>query len=222
MEANREKLFDYADDAQFRGKTASEIFTGIFRDNIWKNGESVSGEGSSLEQAKEIIKALPEIFKRLGIKSLLDIPCGDFNWMKQADLSGINYTGADIVKEIVSLNIEKHSSDTRKFELINLIEDKLPAHDLVFCRDCLVHFSFADIFSSLENIKKSGALYFMTTTFHQQEENKDIHTGGWRPLNFCRPPFGFPEPVLLLDEKCTEMEGRFSDKSLGLWKVSDL
>lgn len=47
-------------------------------------------------------------------------------------------------------------------------------------------------------------------------------TGDWRPLNLERPPFNFPPPAELLAEGCTEAEGRFLDKSLGLWAIKDL
>lgn len=222
METNRENVFDYADDQQFQGKTAPEIFTGIFKENIWKNEESVSGLGSSLEQTSEIIKLLPGVLTKYNIKSILDIPCGDFNWMQQINLDGIFYTGADIVKELIDANNQKYAADYRRFMHLNLIEDEFEEYDLVFCRDCLVHLSFEDIFSSLKNIKSSSSKYFITTTFTGQKENKNIHTGGWRPLNFQKAPFNFPEPLYLLNEKCTEADGMFTDKSLGLWKVEDI
>ena len=222
MEENRENLFDYADDQQFRGKPVAEIFTGIFKDNIWKNEESVSGEGSSMAQTQEIIEHLPAILKKYEIKSFLDVPCGDFNWIQNVDMTGVHYTGGDIVKEIIEANNQKYADEKRRFLHVNLIEDELEKYDLVFCRDCLVHFSFEDIFASLQNIKKSGSLYFMTTTFTEQGSNKNIHTGGWRPLNFEKEPFNFPQPLYLLNENCTEMDGKFADKSLGLWKVEDI
>lgn len=222
MDSNREKLFDYANDEQFKGKTAPEIFAGIFKANIWKNEESVSGEGSSLDQAKEIINSLPAVLSEFNIKSFLDIPCGDFNWMRKIDFAGICYTGADIVPDIIEANIKKYSNEGIKFLNLNLITDDLAKNDLIFCRDCLVHLSYEDIFASLANIKKSGSVYFMTTTFTGQEENKNIHTGGWRPLNFEKAPFNFPKPFYLLNEKCTEMSGEFDDKSLGLWKISGI
>lgn len=38
------------------------------------------------------------MLKKYSIKSILDIPCGDFSWMKKIELDGIEYIGADIVK----------------------------------------------------------------------------------------------------------------------------
>lgn len=221
-QADRAKLYEYSDGSRFKGKTAVEIFTEIEQNNTWTETESVSGIGSSLVQTKEIIDKLPNIFENFGIKVLLDIPCGDFNWMRNADLSQIYYTGGDIVQKIVDANNARHKRPNLRFIAIDLIADPLPASDLIFCRDCLVHLSFHDIFKALANIKKSNAAYLMMTTFPEEEVNKDIQTGGWRPLNLEKGPFFFPKPVYLLNEKCSEMNGAFSDKSLGLWRIKDL
>jgi hypothetical protein len=35
---------------------------------------------------------------------MLDAPCGDFNWMKEVDLSAVHYTGGDIVEPLVNSN----------------------------------------------------------------------------------------------------------------------
>jgi len=225
MKKNREDNYHFADDKPFEGKKTSEVFNDIYKSNLWhisEKRESVSGIGSSLEQTQEILKNLPTIFTKFEIKSILDIPCGDFNWMQKVTFSKLNHSGADIVEAIVNTNIKKYQTENINFVQLNLIEDQLPNFDLIFCRDCLVHLSFNDILKSIENIKKSGSKFLMTTTFTNQESNKDINTGGWRPLNWQLEPFNFPKPIYILNEKCTEMDGIFSDKSLGIWNIADL
>ncbi len=225
MKKNREDIYHFADDKPFEGKKINEVFNDIYKSNLWhisEKRESVSGIGSSLEQTREIIKTFPFVFQKFEITSMLDIPCGDFNWMQKIDFLKIKYTGADIVEAIVKTNSEKYKTQNTKFIQLNLIEDQLSKVDLIFCRDCLVHLSFSDILNAIENIKKSGSKYLMTTTFTDQQSNKDIHTGGWRPLNLELKPFNFPAPIYFLNEKCTEMDGLFKDKSLGLWEIAKL
>jgi hypothetical protein len=41
-------------------------------------------------------------------------------------------------------------------------------------------------------------------------------------LNLQLPPFNFPAPLRLIEENCTEDGGKYADKSLGLWRLSDL
>lgn len=219
---DRATLYDYADGSKFIGKQTEEIFTEIANENLWLEAESVSGIGSAMAQTAEIRKQLPEVLAKFHIKTLFDVPCGDFNWFRDIDLGQVDYLGGDIVKSLITRNNDQFARQNIKFVHCNLITDEFTAVDLVFCRDCLVHFSFADIFRALGNIKKSQSKYLMLTTFPDQEQNQDITTGGWRPLDFTKAPFYFPKPVYLLNEKCTEQDGIFYDKSLGLWQVADL
>ncbi len=219
---DRSNLYEYADGSRFAGKSTEKIFNEITENNVWVENESVSGIGSSLIQAAEIIKKLPGIFENFQIKSLFDVPCGDFNWFQKIDLSKMRYLGGDIVQDLIERNDKKIKKNNINFIHFNLLEDEFDAFDMIFCRDCLVHLSFKDIFKAITNIKKNNSTYLMTTTFPDQESNKDIQTGGWRPLNLEWNPFKFPKPIFILNEKCTEKNGVFQDKSLGLWKVADL
>ena len=35
-------------------------------------------------------------------------------------------------------------------------------------------------------------------------------------------PFNFPPPLRLVNENCTEGDGAYGDKCLGLWRLADL
>jgi len=197
-------------------------FENIFKNNSWGGHDSVSGRGSDLDQTEHIIKEIPVLFKEMGISTILDIPCGDFNWMQNVDLSGIKYIGADIVEEIIKNNKNKYEKDNISFRHMNLIEDTLPQVDLIFTRDCLVHMSYGDIFKSLHNVCNSMSQYLLTTLFTDRQDNKDIITGEWRPLNLQIAPFSLPKPIRIINEKCTQKKSSYTDKSLGLWKISDI
>lgn len=200
----------------------SRVFDKFYREHSWCGRESVSGPGSDCAQTKVITLEIPKLLAALGVKSVLDIPCGDFNWMQRVDLSGIDYTGADIVADLVAANEAQYGSATICFRHLNLFTDSLPQVDLVLCRDCLVHLPFADIFRALGNICRSGTNYILTTTFTGDRDNQDILMGDWRPLNLERPPFSFPTPAHLIVEGCSECDGQFADKALALWKAEDL
>lgn len=206
---------------QLRKKTTAQVFHDIFRHNGWSGDESVSGLGSSLAQTQVLIDALPQLFEKYRVRTLLDIPCGDFHWMKHVDLRSVSYVGADIVADMVTRN-RRYESDSVRFRPMDVIRDDLPKVDMIFCRDCLVHFSYRDLKLALANICRSGSTYLLTTTFPERERNKDIATGEWRPLNLCKSPVELPPPLELINEKCTEAGGIFSDKSMGLWKIDDL
>jgi hypothetical protein len=93
---------------------------------------------------------------------------------------------------------------------------------MIFSRDMTVHLSNRDALAAFRNFKRSKSEYLLTTTFTATETNEDILTGEWRPMNLQRPPFNFPDPLRLINEHCTEDGGKYTDKSLGLWRLKDL
>jgi hypothetical protein len=204
----------------YRNQPPEAIFAHIYQKNRWADGDSLSGTGSNNEQTRTLVQELGPLIKKLGATSLLDIPCGDFHWMKNVDLTGIHYTGADIVKELVFKNQNQYGqAGHTEFIKLNLLVDTLPKADVILIRDCLVHFSYKHIQQALQNIRASGYTYLLTTTFPEHPKNTDITTGNWRTLNLEAAPFFFPKPLLLLNENCTEGAGMFADKSLGFWRV---
>jgi hypothetical protein len=111
----------------------------------------------------------------------------------------------------------------REFKTLNLTSDALPECDVILVRDCLVHLSYKDIYAALKNIKSSNCKYLLTTTFTDTKRtNYDILTGDWRPINLTKKPFNFSEPVLVINEDCTENKNSYKDKSLALWGIKDL
>jgi len=201
-----------------------ETFTGIVRDRAWWSEESASGVGSELEQTRHLRRELPLLLAELNISSLCDVPCGDFNWMQHVDLGSVRYVGGDIVRSLVADNSRRFGTVGREFKYLDVTTSDLPEVDAVLCRDCLVHLPLADIFGALRNICRSGARYLMTTTFSYRSlpANQDCNVGDWRRLNFELPPFHFPPPQRLLIEGTTEANGEYTDKSLGVWAVSQI
>jgi hypothetical protein len=206
----------------FKNKSISETFTFINKEGYWKSDESVSGDGSEVGVTKEIRERLEQLLADRSIESMLDVPCGDFNWMQKVNFKQVNYIGGDIVNNLIIDNIKKYNSDNISFKVIDITKDKLPQVDLIFCRDCLVHLSYKNIYKALINIKNSNSKYLLTTSFNRCEKNKDIITGEWRKLNFNIPPFNFKEPILIIDEKYTAKGYKYADKTMCLWDVNEI
>lgn len=198
-------------------------FSEIYNDNLFGGNESISGRGSNFDQTIVLQEQLVPLLKKLNVKNFLDVPCGDFNWMRHINFEDIKYVGGDIVENLVKDNQKKFSNQNRSFQYIDLTSSRLPDADAIFCRDVLVHLNYGQIFDALKNMKKSNIKYLMTTTFTNRQENSDLIEGIWRPLNLQKAPFNFPQPVELLNEKCPEgNNGEWADKCIGVWKVEDL
>jgi len=199
-----------------------DVFTRIYERNTWEAEESRSGPGSTLGETASLREDLPVLLRDLGVRSLLDSPCGDFNWMSRAQLDLDSYIGADIVRKVIDANNEKFGNSARRFINLDLLRDRLPAADAIMCRDCLVHFSDSDVRRALVNFVRSGSTYLITSTYPGRGPSMNIITGEWQPLDLQATPFLLPAPVRILGEKHLERDGRDSRKSLGVWKLSDM
>lgn len=204
------------------GNTPKEIFNNIYKSNHWKGVTSVSGTGSDNSQTKIVIQSIDFLIKEFDIKSVLDLPCGDFTWMKRVNLNSVEYIGGDIVEGLIHDNSAKYGNQHRQFKLLDITKDGLPKCDIIIIRDCLVHLSYNDIYKALENVMSSGCTYLLTTTFTDHSLNYDIPTGNWRSLNLQKAPFHFPPPIKTFKENTTEGNGEYSDKSLALWNIQEL
>lgn len=207
---------------RMRMQSVDEIFTSIYRTRRWGGRDSASGPGSDIEQVEVVMKELARVMRTYSIASVLDIPCGDFHWMQKVDLNGATYVGGDIVDDVVQDNQSRYGSQMVSFLKLDLLEGGLPCVDLVFCRDCLVHLSNEQVHRALMNISSSGSKYLMSTTFTDRLSNQNIVTGLWRPLNLLADPFRLPSPLEIINERCSEGGGQYSDKSMGIWRVADL
>ena len=196
-------------------------FTEIHDKNLFFGKESISGTGSDFLQTAVISKEIPMLLEKYGVKTFIDAPCGDLYWMKHVDLGQVKYIGLDIVDELVQKNNKKYGSEFRTFEVKNIVTDSLPKADLIMIRDCWVHLSNSDVMKCIRNLKSSGITYLLTTSFTEMKLNEDL-SKIWRPLNLELAPFNFPQPLEIINEKCTENNGRYSDKCLILWEINKL
>lgn len=193
------------------------LFTYYYKTNKWGNPESVSGSGSTINATRTIRHEIPKLIKEYKIRTILDAPCGDFNWFQLISLDpGIEYTGGDIVEDLVLNNKRKFEFDKRKFLKLDITKDKIPTSDLWLCRDVLIHLSNKDAMEVISNLKNSKIKYFLSTTFPDIKENYDIYTGEYHAVNLELPPFNFPSPLMYIDDSDAELKG----KKLGFWRLN--
>ena len=212
-----------ADRDNFAGLDRAARFERIERTNLWGAAGSVSGLGSEDIATAAIREALPLLVRRLGVRSLLDAPCGDAGWIGRVKLDA-DYTGVDIVPSLVAANNRRVAGGelAGRFLVADITRDALPRADLILCRDCLVHLSFQNIARVTARFRESGAQYLLVTTFPEWQDNCDCEDGDWRALNMTKAPFAWPAPRALIDERCEEGDGGWRDKSLGLWRLDEL
>jgi SAM-dependent methyltransferase len=202
-------------------------FSEVYLQNLFGGAESRSGRGSDSDQTLVLRMKLPSLFRKLEVSTVLDLPCGDFNWMRNVDLKGLSYTGADIVPGLVEKLTQKFAGSGKSFIVLDPVRDELPTlFDAIFCRDLLVHLSTKEILAVLRHFKSSGSKYLLTTHFTGDRKYRDLKFFSrgieWRPLNLTMDPFRFPNPIEILNERCTEGNGAFTDKSIAVWLLDEI
>ena len=189
--------------------------------NTWKNKkdrESSSGIGSSMQITKVLREELIRFISENDIQSMADIPCGDFNWMQHVVSAKLDYTGFDIVDNMIARNQELFESKNIHFYSLDLFNQSLEGnYDVIFSRDFFVHFMPEEIIKLLKHMSSANVKYFMSTTYPETQENNCLKRA-WFPYNLQLAPFNFPEPILTIDEKLTEKEGGYyRKKCVGVW-----
>jgi SAM-dependent methyltransferase len=199
---------------------AEQMFTAIYEQKMWGDqyGETVSGESSTLVATKTLREELPDLFKEFDITSVLDAPCGDFNWMRvfMKDHTEIQYTGADIVKSMIEKLQSTDTTDNQKFIQLDITRDQLPDVDLIMCRDCLFHLEQQLVGDFIRNFAESNIKYLLTTTHHNDGtwNNANFNTGGFHTIDLFSEPYNFDANVLYSIEDWIEGQRK---RRLCLW-----
>lgn len=133
--------FDYED------RSAKEVFTHIYRSKVW--GESTtelySGPGSDPSVAADYIDAVRQFIADKGIRSVVDLGCGDFRIGSRIVSPGLRYHGIDIVEDVVEHNQKTHGMTDIAFSCRDATRAALPPADLCLVREVLQHLSNAEI-----------------------------------------------------------------------------
>ncbi len=203
-----------------KNKLRSRIRKTAFKKNFDEKlaaGLNCSGGGSTIEYTAVTREIIKEVIQRYEIKSMADLPCGDFEWMPLVikDLpADFSYFGGDIVPDLIKRNSARHPECT--FQVIDFVEDELPVVDMIFSRDALQHLPIPDIKKALENFSRSGARYLLTTTYLRRygwRNARDIRPSRCNDRNLILPPFNLAAPIVIYGEQDP------INKYLGLWKL---
>ncbi|MGM0661861.1 MAG: methyltransferase domain-containing protein [Pseudomonadota bacterium] len=200
----------------FAKLSARRRFQRIYKYNYWSSSESLSGAGSTLKNTQKLRADLHEILDRFEVASIVDIACGDFNWFRDfLKNKEINYTGLDIVPEVIEVNKREYEGHGVRFHEFNILEEVPPKGDMVIFRDCILHLSFKDGIRALRNISQSGSALIMISSYPDADNIADIVTGRWRVCDLRKHPFNLPEPIQCIEE---DEAGKF----LCLWRLEDI
>jgi len=155
--------------------TLQSIFDDIYIGDKWHGG---SGPGSFKSNTVEYVTFVNDLIRELGVKSFLDVGCGDWQLASQFDLSGIKYKGIDISVKAVEL------ARTRAPEGTDISTDDVESvtdiYDFVHIKDVLQHLPNDECVRVLSAVSKHKAVLIVND---HSDSNTDIQAGQYRPFN---------------------------------------
>jgi hypothetical protein len=171
-----------------------------------------------LAYSQNLRDQLPSLLSEHHIGLMVDVACGDFGWLSDAQIPGVVYVGMDSSVEVVESNKRIYESPARKFIAADFTRERPPPADLIFCRDAIFRKSYEDIYKILLNFVNSSATWLLMSS-HRLHNNKDIEAPRkWRQLNLQRPPFNFPKAEAEIEDWIEGHPRRY----MGLWRMEDV
>lgn len=160
--------------------------------------ETYSGPGSLIMNTDLLVLNLNKFIKDYNIKSIIDIPCGDFNYMSTINLENVDYIGYDVSVNAINMCNNKNDKSNIKFGVLDATKEELSYADLIIVKDLFLHLSFEDIEKILSNVKNSKCKYFATSRYsHGTEQNINQPTGlSARAIEVTTHPFYFNYPII--------------------------
>ena len=188
----------YSYNARLQRMSRKETFQDIYKNDRWgyfryKNApcDFYSGPGSyASELVNPYVSLVRKLISEKEIKTIADLGCGDFNVGSRITPLVVDYTGCDIVPELIERNKKKFGNDRCSFVCLDIVEDDLPAADLCLIREVFQHLSNKEIMNVLHKLRQYKFV-LVTETIKSIEEgfNKDIPHGSGRGVSLECPPF---------------------------------
>lgn len=172
-----------------------------------------SGPGSTPDYTIGYRDFLATLMRHYGVRSVLDLGCGDWQSSKLIDWTGIWYFGVDAVGWVIASNKAKYEKPEHiTFSQVDVHDVPILKVDLVIVKDVLQHWTNAQVMRFLDRLRASPARMALIVNCDYddgQPVHRDIEEGGWRPLTLWLPPFNLVDAVEVF---------RFHTKSAVLWK----
>lgn len=192
----------------------SKVFSDIYREDRWKGG---SGPGSKQEFTGPYIRYIQRFIRERGIRSVVDFGCGDWQFSREIDWSGVQYRGIDAVPDMIARNREKFQAPHITFEQGNETLLKHCRADLLLIKDVLQHWPNGRIRKFLGLLRNFRYALITNCAFEHPELNQEIKIGDFRPLDLRKPPFSIQAAEVLRFRTPEHPEG-FLNKLVLLWK----
>lgn len=166
-----------------------DAFARAYKDGQWHNG---SGSGSSPDNTVQYRAFLAAYMRFHQVRSVLDVGCGDWQFSRLIDWTGIDYLGIDLVPGIIARNKLRFGPPVSFMEA-DAISGPLPKTDLILVKDLLQHWPDDAIHALGQQLRwEYGQRRALITYDLNTGSHCDVEPGGYRPVDLTAAPFAWP------------------------------
>ncbi|HTR52984.1 MAG TPA: class I SAM-dependent methyltransferase [Kofleriaceae bacterium] len=181
-------------DAESLARTTREAFEQIYQEKRWGTsgtGDGTSGAGSTLGATMWWRLYLQRFMAIYDVHSVVDAGCGDWEFSRAIDWSGIDYKGFDIVDAVIAEDRRRFEAPNIHFFTANIVDTDLPPADLLIVKHVLQHLPNADVAKFISQLSKYKHVLIVDGVDRQTLSalNTDTVPGGYRQLDLTAPPF---------------------------------
>nr|WP_047166567.1 methyltransferase domain-containing protein [Sphingomonas sp. Y57] len=152
-----------------------------------------SGDGSLPYWTIEYRAFLERFIHLNAIKSVVDIGCGDWQFSRLINWTGVRYHGFDVVPSVVERNRHRFGNELISFDLMPQDLSQVPSADLLIMKDVLQHLPDREILRHRDSLFGRYPRCLLTNSFNKLDtaRNIDIAFGDFRCLDLNAAPYDF-------------------------------
>lgn len=193
-----------------RKRSVRDVFTRVYARNEWggEPGEYNSGAGSNEAHAEAYAAVVRAFIEEHGVRTVVDVGCGDFEVGRRLQVPGVRYVGIDVVEGLITRNRQAHGRPGIAFECVDATSEPLPEGDLCLIRQVLQHLSNDQIEAVL---RRADRFAWIIVTEHYPAPGAPVRANLDKPhgadtrviddsgVYLDAPPFRRPVERLLLE-----------------------
>jgi SAM-dependent methyltransferase len=166
----------------------------------WYRAGGTSGPGSTASVSTPYRHVVEEFIRLNDVHTVLEVGCGD--WVVSSLIPwhsyNISYLGLDVSPFIIEMNTNTFGNEHRRFNVIREPSEilGLGRFDLILSKDALHHMPNGVVSEYLDAFVAVGRHCLLTNDVGPYNLNGEIDAGGWRTLDFRKPPFSRNSTVI--------------------------
>ena len=166
------------------------VFSRIYQEGSWGRG---SGPGSNPEVLGDYRLFLERFIRLNGVRTIVDVGCGDWQFSRFVDFGQARYLGLDVVDSVLEANTRAYGSDRVEFRRAPGRVADIPSADLLIMKDVLQHLPDPMILEYKALIRSRFRYALLTNSFFKGEAplNTPIAPGDFRCLDLQAEPYRF-------------------------------